>query len=325
MTATPPHGGLSCDDAKRLLPLYVDRECSPDDAQVVADHLVRCEPCAEEAAAARALRSTLREACREEAAPVALRDRVRASLRYSEGRSLRRHAPWVASVLAASIVGVVVLFPKEAEPPAARSSASAPAPAPASATASATAAARPVSFARLPEPPSSFPLVRVAAGSPREAPASPSPNPRASAVLPRHAEEIARRHERPIALDIASPEPAQIARFLERRLNFSIHLPPIIARGGQLLGARLTELGDARAAHLLFHKDGHKLSLFAFESGDPIPASGPGGMVARNVSFLRVGHINVVQWERGTVRYAFASNLGANEMLRLVRANADNE
>jgi anti-sigma factor (TIGR02949 family) len=323
----PPGGVLTCDDAKRLLPLYIDRECSADDARVVADHLVGCEPCAEEAAAARALRSTLREACREAPAPASLHARVRSALRHTEPTTQRRRAPWALSAVAAAIVGVVVFLPKEGEPPstapglATRQARSATAPTglakAKAANADTTLAARPVSFTRPPDVPSSFPLVRVAARKGPDSPASLSTN-RTPSRSPRHAEEVARRHERPNGLDVASPDPMAVSLFIERRLNLAVKFPPIIARGGQLLGARITDLTEARAAHVLFHKNGHKVSLFAIPSSDADRASDPSADAdteAQNVSFLRIGHVNVVEWERGRVRYALASDLEANDML----------
>lgn len=66
-----------CRDAMHRLYEYLDRELSPEDQQVVQDHLDRCPPCRDLFHFEENVLTFIGEKCRQTAAPPALKERVR--------------------------------------------------------------------------------------------------------------------------------------------------------------------------------------------------------------------------------------------------------
>jgi anti-sigma factor (TIGR02949 family) len=100
---------MTCDEARRLIDAYVDRELPEAELAAFRDHLAGCPECGPEAAAIERLRAAIRSTAPAYRAPPALRARLRRALRRegaetpaARGRGVLAYA---ASLLLAVMVG----------------------------------------------------------------------------------------------------------------------------------------------------------------------------------------------------------------------------
>lgn len=99
---------MTCDDVKRLLSAYIDRELGVEASLDAEEHLRQCTACSSLVESQLALRNAIAAAPLSFAPPAALRARIRGELRR-EGRTASvspgwRWATWAASL---AVVGIV--------------------------------------------------------------------------------------------------------------------------------------------------------------------------------------------------------------------------
>lgn len=98
---------MTCHHAQHL-DAYHDGELPSATARELEAHLARCEACAAELAALRALSARLQAAALPEPTPLML-ERWASSRREIEDRRLRRLASWLTSAAAAVLLGTLAL------------------------------------------------------------------------------------------------------------------------------------------------------------------------------------------------------------------------
>ena len=97
----PMDEGCSCSEARAHLEAFLDRECTADLTERLAQHVATCLHCSRIADAETHLREILRSRCAEQA-PAALRERVRWSL-----SAMRSESVTVSEVRTTGTGGVV--------------------------------------------------------------------------------------------------------------------------------------------------------------------------------------------------------------------------
>jgi anti-sigma factor RsiW len=79
------------------------------------------------------------------------------------------------------------------------------------------------------------------------------------------------RHALDVPVDIASPDPARLERFLSTRVARPLHVPPLADLGLELHGARVVSVERTHAAHVVYQGAlGEKLSVTAIPDPDGV-------------------------------------------------------
>lgn len=111
----------------------------------------------------------------------------------------------------------------------------------------------------------------------------------------------------------------EVERFIERRLGRPLAVPAPADRNLRLVGARVSNLGKAPAAHIMYDHRGARVSVFANEKRGAmaVPASFERRLV-RGQPMLVGRHrgYSLVATERGDVVYRFVSDLDGAELVR---------
>jgi anti-sigma factor RsiW len=113
---------------------------------------------------------------------------------------------------------------------------------------------------------------------------------------------------------IASADPAEVTRWLERQVHFAMHVP--VLPGARLLGARLCVTDDRRGAAVEYEVNGVAVSYFVVPDGarDAHSAKPP-----RFDRTTRVGY-HVVSWREPGLLHAMVGNLPASRLATLAEA-----
>jgi len=132
-------------------------------------------------------------------------------------------------------------------------------------------------------------------------------------------EESILDHTRNLPVEVASPNPDDVASWFRGKVDFPVR-PPRFGGDSRLLGGRLGHLGTRYAAYLVYQVDGgHKVSVFVFDPGD-LPIEAPRRVIVANrqvfVSVERGYHVAVFR-DQG-VGYAVASDLDEPQVIQLV-------
>lgn len=120
----------------------------------------------------------------------------------------------------------------------------------------------------------------------------------------------------PELLQIASSQPAELARWFSGRLPFPLKLPLLARPGDRLIGGRLSSVGDSRAAYLIYARDGRRLSLFIFKALPGLPRPGMTKQV-EGVPFYTAALPGraVVWWEDREVYYAVTGDEDLEDLI----------
>lgn len=124
------------------------------------------------------------------------------------------------------------------------------------------------------------------------------------------------------AVDFAAPEAPRVAAWLEARLGFPVAVPTLARPGERLLGARVSSLADRPAGHLLYDRDGRRISLFV--AGGEVGRAAAGGawrtvVEGEELYTAVVGGVALVWWETGDRLYVAASDAGGGEVVEFAR------
>lgn len=110
-------------------------------------------------------------------------------------------------------------------------------------------------------------------------------------------------------LQMATPDPSEVATWLGERLRFAVRLPSLARPGERLVGVRLSSVADGQAAYLLYDRDGRKVSLFAFKGRPGLVVLERPVTVEGAKFYASSAHGKaVVWWEDREVYYAAVSD-----------------
>ncbi len=126
------------------------------------------------------------------------------------------------------------------------------------------------------------------------------------------------RLERPV--DLSSKNTQQVAFWFQGKIEHPIRVPDYSTSGIQLLGGRVTQLGDRRVASIVYEKGRRIISLFAFSR---YKASLAGlEEIRRDGQVFFAGEDRgqqILLWDRGEMMYALVSDVGWDELFQCVR------
>jgi anti-sigma factor RsiW len=146
------------------------------------------------------------------------------------------------------------------------------------------------------------------------------PDERAMAMPVLFREAVA-RHERELPVEVRGPDPEQVRTWFRGKLDVPVRPPALLAPSVQLLGARLSHLGDRQAAYLVYDVGGSKFSVFIFDPQNLETERFRRRTVRGHDVYLGGEHgYHVAVLRDGGLGYAFASDLPEARMLDLLSA-----
>jgi anti-sigma factor (TIGR02949 family) len=134
--------------------------------------------------------------------------------------------------------------------------------------------------------------------------------------------DVIAKHQRNLPIEISGGND-QVRRWYADKVDFPVHLPSF-AKTSQtvaLRGGRLTNVRDRQAAYLVYDVDGNKVSVFIFDPGKLILEARRKQLIGnREVYFDDERGYHVALYRDEGVGYAIASDLGQEQMMKLVSA-----
>jgi len=132
-------------------------------------------------------------------------------------------------------------------------------------------------------------------------------------------DDVARGHSRNYPAEVSGPDAVSVGRWFENKVDFAVTPPSFPENRVELVGGRLSHVGNRQAAQILYERDGRRISVIVFETHGIEPSdarrlrAGP-----RTVYVGGSRGYNVAMWQQGDIAYAVSSDLEEPEMVRLV-------
>jgi anti-sigma factor (TIGR02949 family) len=292
---------MKCETVERHLDAYVDGEVDPNTQIDFDEHLAVCAPCQESVGIARATKAHVHSALSGVAAPSALRQRILAGLDSVDAErastaSAAGHLLSPAQVAAAAASHDHVSL----EPEGGFRIRVLHVPARVAVPLAAAAAL----------------LLAVLGSLDLRLGGSSGVDQAAMPVF----EDVVKLHSASLPADVQGAEPQKVATYFRDKVRFPVQ-PMFDSGEAQLVGARLSNVRDRRAAALYYNVRGNRLTVVVFE--DP-SSEDPVGVHTRyhgkDVFLTQVGGYTVPVVRRGPVTYAFTGDVDKETLLRLAVA-----
>jgi len=135
--------------------------------------------------------------------------------------------------------------------------------------------------------------------------------------------DVVQRHTRELPMEVAGADPAAAASWFRGKVDFPVRVPRLDLQNASFDGARLSNVRDHQAAHMVYTVDGHRVTLMIFNTGDIAFRGGDLVHVSgHDVVFGRRQGFNVAVMLDGDMAYAFSSDLPRARLLDVVRSFA---
>lgn len=118
-------------------------------------------------------------------------------------------------------------------------------------------------------------------------------------------------------VEFASSDPGAVTGWFRGRAQYRVPVPDYSDSGIRLLGGRVTELGDRRAAFILYEKNRRTISLFTFPRyGESLVQATAVTRDGRTFYTQEVRGYQVLLWHEGEMAYALVADLGWDELFQ---------
>ena len=109
-------------------------------------------------------------------------------------------------------------------------------------------------------------------------------------------------------VDVVSTDRHTVKPWFQGKLPFTFNLPELQGSPFELLGGKLTYLGQDPGAELLFSVRKHVLSVFVFKDAPELARALASGAAAHKLSF------NLASWSEGGVRYVIITDASREDV-----------
>lgn len=142
--------------------------------------------------------------------------------------------------------------------------------------------------------------------------------PRSSAQSILAAESI-EWHRRDLPMDVSGPSLETVRRFFSDKVPFAVR-PPIVDREkARLVGGRLSNLKEHRAAYLIYQVGGQRVSVFIFDPDALVPGTSRGWRQSQeDIQWHNLKGYNVATYVSRGTGYAVASEMEPRRMIHLI-------
>ncbi len=139
----------------------------------------------------------------------------------------------------------------------------------------------------------------------------------------RDLEAVTARHARNLPMDVAAGEWREVQSYLNGRLPFSVRKPALRpARGMNLEGGRVTQLGNREAAWVRYRMRDGRVSMFVYQDSRAAESdlSPLYRMGKKRVSMDRMRGLNIARWRDGDLVYSIVTDLPESDLRAVLRA-----
>jgi anti-sigma factor RsiW len=112
-------------------------------------------------------------------------------------------------------------------------------------------------------------------------------------------------------VDVISTDRHTVKPWFQGKIPFSFELPELQNSEFSLLGGRMTYLGQAPGAHLIYEIRKHRISVLVFQEGSRKGRWDDNSAATRKLSF------NLETWTRGGLRYFVIGDASSGDIIQL--------
>jgi anti-sigma factor (TIGR02949 family) len=126
-------------------------------------------------------------------------------------------------------------------------------------------------------------------------------------------------HTRQPPVEVNSEDSGEVENWFRSKVNFRVTLPRFAHRRLSLVGGRLSNLAERRAALIRYHHDGHRFSLFVV-AGTDLDMGGERCQKVRQQEFCltEVRGYSVVSWRSRGLLYSMVGESNPAELLKVL-------
>ncbi len=123
-------------------------------------------------------------------------------------------------------------------------------------------------------------------------------------------------HQRDFPLEVRTQDPIEVSKWFKGKVDFPVRPPNFAAANGKLIGARLANVEDERAALVAYEVDGQTLNVLMFH-GDAIevPSDKITSVADHNVALMSSRGYGVALMHDANITYAITSELGEADLV----------
>ena len=129
-------------------------------------------------------------------------------------------------------------------------------------------------------------------------------------------------HRRYLPVEVRGPDIEHARAWFQGKLDFPVRPPRTRApnaRHARFIGARLSHVGSASAAHMMYDLGGSRVSVMAFQSPNvPLPGSTAQVVGPWHFHVDRLDGYNVAMFRDRDVTYAVTGDVEPSQMIRFV-------
>jgi anti-sigma factor RsiW len=112
-------------------------------------------------------------------------------------------------------------------------------------------------------------------------------------------------------VDVISTDRHTVKPWFQGKIPFAFDLPELRDSEFSLLGGRMTYLGQAPGAHLIYEIRKHRISVLVFQEGSRKGRWDDNSAATRKLSF------NLETWTRGGLRYFVIGDASSGDIIQL--------
>ncbi len=273
---------MNCRLVHRYRDAYIDGEVDPTTAIEFEQHLSSCAGCQEDVAFARGFKAQVRGALVGTRAPQTLRDRIRFAMDEVDRERAAAASPFVR---------IMTLRARYALP---------------------VAAAAVVLMAL------SYALSSGESHSESAAERSLSATTASAAASVPIFEDVVRVHASDLPADVPGEQPQEVTRWFRNKVAFPVRPAEFERSDARLLGARLSNVRERRAAALFYDVGGSRVTVVVFDQPSHLDEGlRRTRLLGREVRYQQVGGYVVPVREQSGITYAFTGDLDRRSLLSL--------
>ncbi|MEM1349689.1 MAG: hypothetical protein AAGI01_14100, partial [Myxococcota bacterium] len=129
-------------------------------------------------------------------------------------------------------------------------------------------------------------------------------------------------HKRGFPLEVKTADPVRVAQWFHGKVDFPVRLPQFKDRNVSLLGARLANIEDQRAAYVEYDVEGTKMSVMMFPArGLEVPRDRIQSVEGRDVALMGASGYGVAVLSDDHLTYTVTSALSDHDFMQVMRAS----
>lgn len=137
-------------------------------------------------------------------------------------------------------------------------------------------------------------------------------------------EQTVEWHQRDFPVEVEGSDSAEISQWFGGKVDFPVRLPAFDGERIELVGGRIANVQNRRAAYISYRADGEELSVMLFRGeGLKVPGERVRDVAGREVAVLNNDGYGVAVMQNDGITYTMTSDLGQNELVELVSSSLE--